>query len=74
MGMGLQYYEVHNMLGDLLATYPYTVDGLYRAAEHANGRTPGTTVISNPNNVDYDNPQGLLPSEKDYLEVVWGIV
>lgn len=69
----LSCYEIHDLFGEILATYPYTVKGLSDAAEHFRGRTLYTALV-NPENVDYDNPSGLIREEKDYLEMVWEIL
>ena len=69
-------YEVVDAFGDVVAHYVYTVKGLHDACEYAKNREQRDLYweIRNPANVDVDNSSGLNAAEKEYLEIVWGLV
>lgn len=69
-------YEVVDSFGDTVSTHPYTVKGLHDACEYAKNREQNDLYweIRNPANVDVDDASGLNAAEKEYLEIVWGLV
>lgn len=69
-------YVVVDGWGEIMSEHSYTVDGLHDACEYAKNRESRRQFwsIQNPDAVDLDTPNGLSVKEKEYLEVVWGLV